>query len=61
MKVPFYLEDAWSFCAPPTEIEIAEIMTARGDNPGERIEGVCKIDVDGDVVVRGFVTSVPKL
>ena len=59
--VPFYLEKAWSFCNPPTEGESAEFKSAREHNPGERLEGICLIDVDGEIIMRGFITSVPKL
>lgn len=61
--VPFYVKDAWSFCAPPTEEEaehVASVMNSR-NWPGERFEAICKIKVDSDVVVRGIITSVPKL
>lgn len=61
--VPFYLKDAWSYCSPPTEEEgeqVASFMKTR-EWPGERFEAVCKINVDNDVVLRGLITSVPKL
>jgi hypothetical protein len=61
--VPFYLEDAWSFCFPPGEEDaeqVANFMNSR-DFPGERFEAVCKIKADNDVVLRGLITSVPKL
>jgi len=59
--VPFYLEDAWSICKPPTDDELQEFKEVKNDNPGERFEGICRIQVDEDVVIRGIVTSVPKL
>ncbi|MFF0947897.1 hypothetical protein ACFYE9_09565 [Rhizobium leguminosarum] len=61
--VPFYLKDAWSFCSAPADEEkeqVAGFMKNR-EWPGERFEAVCKIKVDDDVVVRGLITSVPKL
>jgi hypothetical protein len=61
--VPFYLEDAWSFCSPPGEDDAEQVtsfMNSR-DFPGERFEAVCKIKVDNDVVLRGLITSVPRL
>ena len=61
VDVPFYLEDAWATCLPPTDDEARELKVNWNDNPGERIEGVCKIKVDDDVVIRGIVTSVPRL
>lgn len=61
LEVPFYLEDAWSTCEAPTEAEIAQIEAEKPNRPGERLEAVCRIDADGDVVVRGIITTVPKL
>ncbi|QRM45351.1 hypothetical protein [Rhizobium sp. BG4] len=61
--VPFYLKDAWSFCAPPEGEErakAAEFIKSR-NMPGERFEVVCKIKADNDVVIRGLITSVPRL
>ena len=60
-KVPFYLEDAWSFCTPSTKEYAASFLAQRGNNPGEVFVAVCRIQVDDDEVVRGFITSVPKL
>lgn len=63
MKVPFYLGDAWSFCYPPNNDEMAQFATLIRSRewPGERFEAVCKITVDSEVVVRGFITTVLKL
>ena len=61
-KVPFYLENTWSFCRPPNKVDerhILEILKAR-NWPGERLEVVCKIQVDAEEVPRGYITSVPK-
>lgn len=60
-KVPHYLEDAWSFCTPSNEEYAADFLTNRGNNPDERFEAICQIQVDDDEVIRGFITSVPKL
>lgn len=59
--VPFYLEDAWSTCKAPTESEVNEIESQRANRPGERIEALCRIEVDGDIVIRGMITTVPRL
>ncbi|ARM88446.1 hypothetical protein RHEC894_CH02146 [Rhizobium sp. CIAT894] len=61
--VPFYLKDAWSFCAPPEGAEKAQAAAFIKDRnqPGERFEVVCKIKADNDVVIRGLITSVPRL
>lgn len=61
--VPFYLEDAWSLCSPPTEKEKlqTEAFMKAQDFPGSRFEVVCRIQVDDETVTRGFITSVPRL
>lgn len=61
--VPFYLEDAWAFCRPPTgdEIQYADSLLRERNWPGERFEAVCKITVDAEAIVRGVITSVPNL
>ena len=64
MQVPFYLEDVWTFCYPPSNDEDkrqAEAFIEKRNWPGERFEAVCKITVDNELVVRGVITSVPKL
>lgn len=63
LDVPLYLQDAWSYCRPPTKEEGAEVAVfmQERDMPGERFEAVCKLTVDDDTVTRGLVTSVPKL
>lgn len=63
MEVPFYLKDAWSFCGPPSSEEsdqVAAFMKER-NWPGERFEAVCKIKADNEEVVRGLITTVPRL
>jgi len=62
-EVPFYIEDAWSFCSPPEgdERRDAELFLERSNKPGERFEAVCRIQVDDETVIRGYITSVPRL
>lgn len=63
LAVPSYLKDVWSFCRPPTPEEqpnVAKFLTDR-NLPGERFEAVCKIQADNDTVVRGLISSVPRL
>lgn len=62
-EVPFYLEDTWSTCSPPTvqEAPEAERFMAQRDFPGERLEVVCRIQVEEETVIRGIITTVPKL
>ncbi|MBD3756370.1 MAG: hypothetical protein IE937_12265 [Gammaproteobacteria bacterium] len=62
-EVPFYLEDAWAICTPPTDEEkpdVTKFMEMR-DFPGERFEVVCRVQVDDDTVIRGIITTVPKV
>lgn len=62
-EVPFYLEDAWSICSPPTaeEAPAATAFMEAQDFPGDRFEAVCRIQVDDETVVRGIITTVPRL
>ena len=63
LDVPFYLKDTWSLCSPPTQDELpnAEKFISDRNMPGERFEVVCRIQVDNDVVIRGLISSVPRL
>ncbi len=63
LDVPFYVSDAWSFCHPPSleEAPQAALFLEERNMPGERFEAVCKVTLDDDVVVRGLITSVPRL
>lgn len=62
-EVPFYIEDAWAFCTPPEGSEKAEAekFIKEFSGPGERFEVVCRVKVDNETVIRGFITSVPRL
>lgn len=68
--VPFqvapWMQTAWSTCTAPTEEErvgYAEGMPEdlKQNLAYSRFEAVCRITVDGEVVVRGLLYSVPKL
>lgn len=61
LKVPFYLQDTWSWCYPPTKEYAAQVddFMADRDWPGQRFEALCKIMVDGKEVERGIIISVP--
>lgn len=62
-KVPFYLENTWSFCEPPKlneEMEANKILQER-NWPGERLDAICKIEIENEIVLRGLITSVPNL
>lgn len=63
LKVPSYLEKTWSLCRPPLREEAPEVlqfMESR-DLPGARFEAICEIELDGDVVTRGVLISVPRV
>lgn len=63
LEVPFYLKEAWSWCYPPTKEEAPQVndFMAQRDWPGQRLEAVCRIMVDGKNVDRGIIISVPKM
>ena len=63
LEVPFYLEDAWSFCSPPKEEEkdVADWWGNELDEPGMRLEAICRLEVEGETVLRGIIATVPKL
>jgi hypothetical protein len=63
LKVAFYLEDAWSWCSPPTKEESARAapIMAGQEWPGHRLDAVCKITVEGEKIVRGLIVTVPKV
>lgn len=63
LEVPSYLKETWSWCRPPTideRPEVKKFMESR-DLPGARFEAICKITLDGDVVTRGLLISVPRV
>jgi hypothetical protein len=57
VEVPSWYRDVWSFCTAPTAKERA---AAPNMGPGARLEAVCRIDVDGQQLIRGAIYSVPK-
>jgi hypothetical protein len=59
--VPFYLEEAWSYCSPPSAAYLADFNKSQNLGPGQRLEALCWIDVEGEEVFRGMVLTVPKL
>ncbi|MFV0492789.1 MAG: hypothetical protein ACK5M4_13315 [Pseudorhodobacter sp.] len=64
--VPSWFADAWSICQAPTEQERVGIIESLPDNlhrslGNARFEAVCRIDVDGEPLLRGLVFSVPRL
>ena len=59
--VPHYLNDAWSFCRAPTEEELQLFLTDGRWTSGERLDAMCTLDVDGTIVFRGAIVTVPRL
>lgn len=61
--VPEWYEETWSVCRPPSEDEHGRLeeRIAKKVGPGSRFEAICEIDADGDIFVRGWVVSVPRL
>ena len=47
------------FLRTPTELESSNFAGRAEKIPGERLEGICEIDADGDVFIRGWVSSIP--
>ena len=61
-----WLEDVWSICISPSEDERVEFQQSmpdeiRQDLAYARFDAVCRIDVDGEKVLRGLLYSIPKL
>jgi hypothetical protein len=59
--VPFWAEDAWAFCSPPTKKEASDILEQIDMGPGSRLDAICKITADDTLILRGAVFSVPRL
>jgi hypothetical protein len=63
IEVPSYLEKTWSWCRPPTKEEnpqVVQFMESR-ELPGARFEAICEIVLDGDLVTRGLLISIPRV
>ncbi len=60
-EVPFWAEDAWSYCKRPTKQESAKLIAEVDMGPGSRLEAICTIQADDATIVRGAVFSVPRL
>ena len=61
LDVPRWYEKAWAECRPPFLDELARFEAGREMGPGMRTDAICEINADGDVFVRGWVLSVPRL
>jgi hypothetical protein len=70
LGIPFevapWFQDAWSICTAPTDEErtfflekMPSDLKAKFGN--SRLDGVCRLEIDGKQVLRGLVYSVPHL
>lgn len=59
LDVPEWLQNVWSWRDPASDEEKFELDGQLA--VGQRLEAVCRIDVDGEKVVRGFLFSRPNL
>lgn len=59
--VPPWFEEAWSFCEPPTDKEAASINKTLELGPGMRLDAICKINPDGEMIITAYIYSAPKL
>ncbi|WP_171184115.1 hypothetical protein [Ruegeria sp. HKCCC2117] len=59
--VPDYFKDSWSYCKPPTDEERTILEEALNPGPGMRLDGVCSLDADGEIIPTGLVFSVPDI
>ncbi len=57
---PIYKKD-WSTCRRPSDDELKALEASDPDVPGIRWEAICEIDADGDVFIRGWVATVPRI
>lgn len=65
LEVQPWFKDAWSWCKAPTEEERSQLEQSSDELKNmvanARFEAVCRIDVDGEDIVRGLIFSVPRL
>ncbi|MCB2110890.1 MAG: hypothetical protein H6895_08720 [Defluviimonas sp.] len=60
-EVPAYFAGAWSHRSPPNADEAAHIQQSMPTTPGARLEAVCTIEADGEVILTDLLYSAPKL
>ena len=62
LNTPEYFKDAWSRCKAPAGAEAREIeKSSAAPGPGMRLEAVCTLDADGEILRTGIVYSIPDL
>ncbi len=59
--VPSWFKESWSYCKPPTEEDQASLLKQLELGPGMRLDGVCTLDADGDVITTGYILTVPDI
>lgn len=59
--VPNWFRESWSYCIPPTEEEQVFLLKRLGPGPGMRLDGICTLDADGDVITTGYIFTVPDI
>jgi hypothetical protein len=59
--VPSWYKDAWSICRTPSAVEVSKFEQSGAFGPGSRLDGVCELDADSEVFIRGWIVTVPKL
>jgi hypothetical protein len=59
--VPNWFKESWSYCKPPTEEDQAFLLKQLELGPGMRLDGVCTLDADGDVITTGYILTVPDI
>jgi len=62
----YWLEDAWSICRAPSPEEQSGIQNNIPEDwqttlSNARLERLCEVDVDGEMLPRGLLFSVPRL
>ncbi|MBL1434959.1 MAG: hypothetical protein COB08_001995 [Rhodobacteraceae bacterium] len=58
--VPKWFLESWSTCVPPSEARAQEIFESINIERGSRLDAICSIDADGEIIERGLIISVPK-
>jgi hypothetical protein len=59
--LPTYFDGAWSFCHPPTDAEAERITASTSLDRGMRLDALCALDADGDIIETAIIVSVPRL
>ena len=58
--VPEWAEDRWAMCQPPGEDETDDLPRKVDLGPGSRLEALCRVDGEGETVLRGAIYSAPR-